>query len=120
MLKRISSALILLWAASLVSAEPWDTYRANPQRTGCADGKSGPTAAPKVFWVMKSKEHFIASPVPYKDRLFASGLGFLNTSVFYSLDTSAKAEKRVAWSRSSPEIALPTVSSPAISDGKLV
>jgi outer membrane protein assembly factor BamB len=117
---KITSAFVLLLAAvAVASAEPWDTYRGNPQRTGCADGKSGP-AAPKVVWVMKSKEHFIASPVPYKDRLFASGLGFINTSVFYSLDASAKADKRVLWSRRSPDLEMPTVSSPAISDGKLI
>jgi outer membrane protein assembly factor BamB len=116
---RITSAALLLFAAAVASAEPWDTYRGNAQRTGCADGKAGP-AAPKVLWVMKSKEHFIASPVPYKGRLFASGLGFINTSVFYSLDTSATAEKRVGWSRRSPDLELPTVSSPAVSDGRLI
>src|SRR3954462_15816583 len=110
---RLTSLLALLLCAAVASAEPWDTYRGNPQRTGCADGKAGPTAAPKVLWAMKSKEHFIASPVPYKNRLFASGLSFINTSIFYCLDADPKAEKRVTWSRQSPDLELPTVSSPA-------
>src|SRR5262249_18285806 len=54
------------------------------------------------------------------DRLFVSALNFINASTFYSLDTGAKAEKRVVWSRKSPDVKLPTVSSPAISDGKLI
>jgi outer membrane protein assembly factor BamB len=103
---------------SLSAAEPWTTYRADPQRTGSTDGKAGP-AQPKVQWVLTSKEHFIAAPVPYRDRLFVSGLSFINTSVFYCLDTNARA-KRVVWMKRSPELELPTVSSPALVDGKLI
>ena len=51
--------LLLGSAAPSASAEPWATYRGNPQRTGSTDGKAGP-AAPKVLWAMKSKDHFIA------------------------------------------------------------
>src|SRR5688500_2593230 len=109
---KIPSAIaLLLVAAAVASAEPWDTYRGNPQRNGCTDGNPGPAASPKVLWVMQSKEHFIASPVPSKGRLFASGLSFINTSTFYSLDVNAKADKRVSWTRQAPDLELPTVSS---------
>jgi hypothetical protein len=81
-MKRIFAiAIVLIPAVAASSAEPWTTYRADPQRSGCADGKPGP-ASPRVLWAMKTKEHFIASPVVYKDRLYVSGLSFLNSSVF--------------------------------------
>jgi outer membrane protein assembly factor BamB len=101
------------------SKEPWTTYRNDPQRTGNADGKPGPSA-PRVLWAMKSKDHFIASPVAYRDRLFVSGLGFINTSNFYSLDIAIKPAERIVWRKGSPFLELPTVSSPAILDGKVI
>src|SRR5262249_23493166 len=94
----------------------WTTYRGNAQRTGNTDGKAGPAKA-KILWVMKSKDHFIASPVPYKQRMFVSGLGFANAPTLSSLDIAPKATKRTAWSKSLPALKLPTVSSPAIADG---
>src|SRR5436305_2040230 len=94
---------VLACLACGVTAGPWTTYRADPQRTGSTDGKAGP-AAPKVLWVLTSREHFIASPVPHRDRLFVSGLSFINTGVFYCLDTSVKAKKRVLWLKRSPEL----------------
>ena len=45
------------------ATEPWATYRGNAERTGNTDGKAGP-ASPKVLWVLKGKEHYVASPVP--------------------------------------------------------
>ena len=42
---------------------PWATYRGNAQRTGSTDGLPGP-AGPKVLWALKSKDHYIAAPVP--------------------------------------------------------
>jgi outer membrane protein assembly factor BamB len=99
--------------------EPWATYRGNFQRTGNTDGKPGP-AAPKVLWVFKSQEHFIAAPVPQDDRLFVSGLGGFNVPTFYCLDTRPQAAQRVRWSKSTPLLKLPTVSSPAVAGGKLV
>src|SRR5438067_13523971 len=113
--------ILLLFAclSPFAAAAPWTTYRADPQRTGAGDAKAGP-ARPVVLWAMKSREHFIASPVPDGDRLFVSGLSFINTSVFYCLDSSPKSPKRVLWTRRSPELKLPTVSSPAISDGQLI
>src|SRR5689334_11385559 len=91
---------------------PWATYRGNPQRTGCADTTPGP-AAPKVLWVHKGGDHFVASPVPAGSRLFLPGLGAYNVPVFLALDADPKAANRVAWKKTTPALKLPTVGSPA-------
>jgi outer membrane protein assembly factor BamB len=98
---------------------PWSTYRGNPQRTGNCDGLGGP-AKPKVLWTLKSQEHFIASPVASGDHVFVAGLGAFNVSTFYCLAADPKATQRVVWSKSTPYLKLPTVSSPALAGGKLV
>jgi outer membrane protein assembly factor BamB len=116
-----------LWAALLlqviaesgVAAEPWSTYRGNPQRTGNTDGIAGPSS-PQVLWVLKSQEGFIAAPVPFDHRLFVADLGAFNISSFRSLDTDPKAGKREVWAKTTPYLTLPTVSSPAIADGMLI
>jgi len=97
----------------------WTTYRGNPQRTGNVDGKPGPDK-PQVLWVVRSQEHFVASPVPAGDRLFLSGLGAFNVSSFYCLTTDPGAAQRTLWSKSTPYLKLPTVSSPALVGGRLV
>jgi outer membrane protein assembly factor BamB len=101
------------------TAEPWTTYRGNPQRTGNTDGKPGPQAG-KVLWSFASKEHFIAAPLPVGDQLFVSGLGAFNVSTFYSLSVDPAAKERVNWSKSTPYLKLPTVSSPAVSGDTLI
>jgi len=103
----------------LTAAEPWSTYRGNPQRTGNTDGVAGP-ATPKVLWVHRSQDHFIAAPVPAGDRLYVSALGAFNVSTFSALAFEPKASQRVLWSKTTPYLKLPTVSSPAIADGKLI
>jgi outer membrane protein assembly factor BamB len=110
---------ILAAPLSGLSAEEWSTYRGNPQRTGNTDGKAGP-AAPKVLWVYKTKDHFIASPVPAGERLFVSGLGAFNVANFLCLATDPKAPRRELWSKSTPYLKLPTVSSPAVAGGKVI
>src|ERR1700720_717998 len=77
------------------AAEPWSTYRGNLERTANADNLPGP-ATPKVLWVFKSQEHFIAAPVPHGEHLFISGLGAFNVSTFYCLAANPKAASRVA------------------------
>jgi outer membrane protein assembly factor BamB len=101
------------------AAEPWATYRGNSERTGNTDGKAGP-AAPKVLWVLKSEEHFVAAPVPLGDKVFVSGLGAFNVSTFHALLADPKAAERAAWRKTTPYLKLPTVSSPAVTDGKLI
>jgi outer membrane protein assembly factor BamB len=105
--------------ALLQAAEPWSTYRGNSQRTGNTDGAAGPTA-PKVLWAMPSKDHFIASPLPVGDRVYLAGLGGFNISTFYALAADPKEAQRVAWSKSTPFLKLPMVSTPAVADGKLI
>jgi outer membrane protein assembly factor BamB len=106
-------------AAPALCAPPWTTCRGNPQRTGNTDDMAGPDA-PKVLWVYKSKDHFIASPVPDGDRLFICGVGAFNVSTFYSLSTDPKAAQRVLWTKTTPYLKLPSVSSPAVVNGNLI
>lgn len=113
--------LVLLFASprAIAQGEAWSTYRGNAQRTGSSDGLPGP-ANPKVIWVLKSKDHYIASPVPFGDRLFISGLGAFNTGHLLCLSTDPKALNRTLWAKTTPYLKLPTVSSPSIFDGKLI
>jgi outer membrane protein assembly factor BamB len=98
---------------------PWSTYRGNPQRTGHTDEQAGP-ASPKVLWVHKSKDHYIASPLPVGDRLFVSGLGAFNIANFTCLSVDPKAKDRVLWNKTTPYLKLPTVSSPGLAGGRIV
>lgn len=92
---------------------PWATYRGNIQRTAHTDDLPGPVS-PKVLWALKSKDHFIASPVPVGDRLYVSGLGAFNLGNFACLSTDPKAKSRTLWTKSTPYLKLPTVSSPGV------
>lgn len=114
--------IFLLWLGSQTIARaegPWSTYRGNPQRTGCADGKPGP-ASPKVLWTSGAAEHFIASPVPQSDRVYVTGLGAFNVATLSALRLEPSPKERVLWSRTGPFLKLPSVSSPAISGDYLV
>lgn len=93
--------------------EPWATYRGNAQRTGSTDGQPGP-AAPKVLWALKSKDQYIAAPVPMANRLYISGLGAFNLGNFACLSTDPAAKSRTLWSKTTPFLKLPTVSSPGV------
>jgi outer membrane protein assembly factor BamB len=107
------------WADSKGANAGWTTYRGNAQRTGNTDGAAGP-AQPTVLWTYQVKDHFIAAPVPGDDRLYVSGFGAFNVSTFYCLATDPKAAKRVVWTKSTPYLKLPTVSSPALAGSKLL
>src|SRR5262245_26553246 len=111
--------LALVLPAVAAANEPWTTYRGNPQRTGNTDGKAGPSK-PEVLWVHKSEEHYIASPVPVGDRLFVSSISGFNLPSITLLETGPNVKQRPAWSKTIPVLKLPTVSSPAVSGGKLV
>jgi outer membrane protein assembly factor BamB len=123
---RMLACLIASWfLASLMlgnakAAEPaWTTYRGNAQRTGNSDGRAGP-ATPKVLWTFKGQDHFIAAPVPFGDHLYISGLGAFNVPTFYALAVDPQAKQRTAWSKTTPALKWPIVSSPAITGGKLL
>jgi outer membrane protein assembly factor BamB len=97
----------------------WLTHRGNAQRTGAADDLPGPKTA-KVLWVHKTREHFVAAPVPGGKELYLSSLGAFNTSRFDALAVDPAATKRIVWSKLAPLLKLPVVSAPALSGGKLV
>src|SRR5262245_41310755 len=115
----LSCLFVFFVANALSAAEPWQTYRGNPERTGSPDGQAGP-AAPKVLWVLPAKDHFVASPVPAGDRVYISGLGPFNVPTFYALALDPRASQRVLWGKTTPYLKLPTVSSPAVVEGRLV
>jgi outer membrane protein assembly factor BamB len=104
------------WANGI---EPWATFRGNLARTGNTDGLAGP-ANPKVLWVFKSAENFISAPVPSGNWLYVSGLGTFNVSSVHALNTGLGAKERVAWTKTTPTLKLPIVSSPAVSKDVLV
>src|SRR5262249_24164896 len=68
----------------------------------------------------KTREHFIASPVPGEKAVYVSGLGAFNTSRFDCLAIEPGAARRVLWTKSAPLLTLPVVSPPATSAGKLI
>jgi outer membrane protein assembly factor BamB len=98
----------------------WPTYRGNPERTA-SDGKPGP-AKPNVLWQVPARENFIAAPVPHGDRLLISGLGAFNVGAFHclTLDPKAPAGKRVLWTKTTPVLKQPTVSSPAVVNDQVI
>ena len=111
--------LALLPTARGQSPDPWATYRGNAQRTASTDGRPGP-AAPKVLWTLKSKDHYIASPVPVANRLYVSGLGAFNLGNFACLSTDPAVKSRTLWAKTTPYLKLPTVSSPGVFKDYLV
>ncbi|MBI3409895.1 MAG: PQQ-binding-like beta-propeller repeat protein [Planctomycetes bacterium] len=113
------AAVLLLSPHARAQGEAWSTYRGNAQRTGNTDGLAGPEN-PKLLWVLKSKDNYIASPVPAGARLFISGLGAFNTANFACLSADPKAANRTLWTKTTPYLKLPTVSSPAVFGNKLI
>jgi len=116
---------VLFGSLAIIAIKPnsagadWVTHRGNVERTGSIDNQPGPNE-PKVRWVYKAAEHFIASPVPAAKALYVSGLGAFNTAQFHALALDGDAPERQLWVKSSPFIKLPTVSSPAITGDLLV
>jgi len=106
-------------AAFAQELTPWATYRGNNARTANTDNKPGPTA-PKVLWSWKTKENFLASPTPAGQRLLISGLGAFNVGTFFCLDAGPKAKPSVNWSKSTPYLTLPSVSSPSIVGDRVI
>ena len=98
---------------------PWSTFRGNLQRTGNTDNLPGP-AKPAVLWVLKEQENFIAAPVPFDDRLFVAGLGTFNIARVHALAVETKAEQRIVWTKTTPSLKLPVVSSPAAIDKQII
>ena len=82
---RFALTLIVLTLALLPAlGADWPTHRGNPERTGNVDGQSGPKT-PKVLWVHRTPEQFVASPVAGDKALYLSGLGAFNSAAFHAL-----------------------------------
>ena len=92
---------------------PWSTYRGNPARTGNTDSQPGPDK-PVVSWVLKSQDHFVASPVPVKDGVYLAGIGAFNRPTISLLPVAAKNPPQPVWTKSAPYLKLASVSSPAV------
>lgn len=111
--------MIALLAALLAFPQEWTTHRGVPARTGCVDGVPGPSK-PKILWVMKSSEQFVAGVVAAGERLYLPALGAFNSGSFHAVDMAPASEKRKVWSKSAPVLTLPTVCAPAVAGGKVV
>lgn len=110
---------VCLAAALIAAGADWPTHRGNLARTGNVDTLAGPKE-PRVQWVQKSREHFVASPVPGSKSLYVSGVGALNTAALHALDLDPAAKARLQWSKYPPSLRLPTVCPPAVADGQLI
>src|SRR6266853_6107335 len=93
--------VLILTTALGVARGEWPTHRGNSQRTGAADDQPGPKS-PKVLWVHKTREHYVAAPVPGGKEVYLSSLGAFNTSRFDALAVDSAAPKRIVWSKSAP------------------
>ncbi len=115
----ISSLVLSLLAACVPAAQDadWTGHRGGPARTGNVDGKAGP-AQPRVLWVYRSKEQFLAPPAAGSDRLYMVVMGAFNTGALRVFD--AGQGKVPLWSKGAPIVRLPTVGTPAIAGGMLV
>jgi len=110
----LASAVAPAWSPADVE---WTGHRGGPARTGNIDGKPGP-GQPKVLWVQKSKEQFLAPLSVGGDHLFATVMGPFNSGGIRAFDL-AEAKPPI-WSKGAPGIKLPTVGSPASSGGRVV
>ena len=122
MIRIVASVLLTAFLAAPAGAqksEPWATFRGNPQRTGNTDGQPGPQS-PKVLWVHKSRDHNLSSPVILGNRLLITGLTGFNLGYINCLSTDPGAKERVVWSKTTPLLKLPTVSSPAVMGTSIV
>ena len=116
-----SLCVICILSGELVATEPgpWATYRGNVARTGNTDNRPGPDR-PSVLWVLKSRDHFVASPVPVKEGIYISGIGAFNRPTISLFPLAAKDQPQPTWTKSAPYLKLASVSSPAVVGDYLV
>lgn len=108
--------------AAVVLSRGVDVLLAIALHTACLNATLAADAAvvsPKVLWVHRTDEHFIAAPVVTKDILYVSGLGAFNTGNFHALSTAASGD-RVRWSKTPPYLKLPVVSAPVVQDNQVL
>jgi outer membrane protein assembly factor BamB len=94
---------------------PWSTHRGNPQRTG-AEGP-GPKG-PKVLWVYKTEDRFLAPLVPGARDLYACGLGASDAPNLQAFALEPAGEKQLRWSRGAPLLRQPIAGAPALLGGQ--
>jgi outer membrane protein assembly factor BamB len=120
---RLLSSICVLGAicGSLSAADPpaWATYRGNAQRTGNTDGRPGPDQ-PAVLWVLKSKDHVVAAPVPVKDGVCIAGFSGFNQPQVALYPLASTTAPPPVWSKIRPPLRLLSVSSPAVAGEALV
>ncbi|KPK84578.1 MAG: hypothetical protein AMJ81_05230, partial [Phycisphaerae bacterium SM23_33] len=109
----------MLLVLSSMGSSDWLTHRGNPGHTGNLDDQPGPKT-PAVLWAYKSREHFVASPVPGVKAVYVSGLGAFNTGVFHCIAPEPDAPRRLLWSKAAPYLKRPSVCAPALADGLVV
>jgi outer membrane protein assembly factor BamB len=102
-----------------IAAAGWPTHRGNLERTGNIDSLPGPKS-PRVLWVHKSQEQYVASPVVAEKTLLLPGLGAFNSSSLHAFDLHSAPGKQVRWSKTTPYLKLPVVCPPAVADGLIV
>jgi outer membrane protein assembly factor BamB len=112
-------SVFLCLCGSISAADPWATYRGNPERTGNTDGQPGPTT-PAVLWAVKSQDHFVAAPVPVDENVYLAGLGGFNRPTVSLFPLKSVGDPKPVWSRSAPYLRLASVSSPAVRGNLLV
>jgi outer membrane protein assembly factor BamB len=115
----VSLCVLCVFSGETLGAEPWATYRGNPARTGNTDNVPGPDK-PIVLWVVKSQDHFVASPVPVKDGIHIAGIGAFNRPTISLFPLNAKNPPQPTWTKSAPYLKLASVSSPAVAGEYLV
>jgi outer membrane protein assembly factor BamB len=117
----VALSLVGLVYGSMAAAEPgpWGTYRGNSARTANTDNQPGPDK-PAVLWVMKSQDHFVASPVPIKSGVYIAGIGAFNRPTIALFPLDSKTAPPAIWSKSAPYLKLASVSSPAASGDTVV
>jgi outer membrane protein assembly factor BamB len=94
---------------------PWATHRGNAQRTSADDGP-GPRK-PKILWVHKSGNHFIAPLAPGAKDLFASSLAAFNTASLQAFALDPLGDKQVRWTKGAPLLGRPIAGAPALLGG---
>src|SRR5262249_26094786 len=83
--------------------------------TGADDGR-GPTS-PKVLWVHKSEDHFIAPLVPGAKDVFASSLAGFNAPSLQAFALDPSGDKQVRWTTGAPPLRQPIAGPPALLRG---
>lgn len=119
MIRFLAGILLCVSASGFTAAEEgeWSSHRGGPARTGSVDGKPGP-AAPKVLWVQRSKDQYLAPLSAASGKLFVTVLGPFNSGAARAIDLE-KGDAPV-WNKTAPSIKLPTVGSPVVSAGKVI